>query len=154
VHNDIKPANMVLAADGKVKLIDLGLVSYTDEDVNHKFGSSVFGTAVFLSPERLNGAHPSPTDDTYALGISLYYAVTGRYPYNDERSDVPNDYFGSVQKDIQENEAQGKTPTLPSEILKKQGIILPSDIAGKLDLTLLAAIDPKLESRLNSDEAL
>jgi hypothetical protein len=69
VHGDVEPGNLVLEPSGRVRILDLGPAS------------GPFGTPAFLAPERARGAPPDERGDLYALGLVLYFAVTGEVPY-------------------------------------------------------------------------
>lgn len=77
LHRDVKPANIQLCADGRVVLLDFGLAA---PPVPVEQAALVVGTLPYLAPEVLAGAPHSPASDLYALGMSLYAALTGRVP--------------------------------------------------------------------------
>lgn len=82
VHGDLKPANILVAADGRVVLADFGLGTETGSDKLELSleDVSVPGTPAYISPERREGAPPHPSDDMYALGVVLYEMLTGTRP--------------------------------------------------------------------------
>ena len=83
VHRDIKPENLLLTADGTVKLCDFGLAKSTAsmEQSLTQPGLAV-GTPYFMSPEQVRGdPDVDIRADLYSLGATLYYLVTGRYPF-------------------------------------------------------------------------
>lgn len=81
VHGDLKPANMLVDAQGAVKLCDFGL-SRRDERADDGGSADRRGTAAYSAPELFDGRHPrSPEADQYALGISLFQMVTGKLPF-------------------------------------------------------------------------
>ena len=85
VHRDIKPGNILVTPDAVVKLIDLGLAWYLEADIHAaKQGDrlKIVGTADYLAPETIRDpGRIVPVSDVYALGCTLYYAVTGKVPY-------------------------------------------------------------------------
>jgi serine/threonine-protein kinase len=79
VHRDIKPANVLMTPDGKAKLADFGLVRRV-EDLT--LGCApLAGTPSFMAPELFQGTPAGPGSDIYALGVLLYYTITGRLPF-------------------------------------------------------------------------
>lgn len=80
VHRDIKPQNILLTPDGRVRLTDFGIVRVADSDALTHSGI-VLGTADYLSPEQARGDPLGPTSDVYSLGIVLYEMLTGVPPF-------------------------------------------------------------------------
>jgi serine/threonine-protein kinase len=87
LHRDVKPANIMLTRDGKVKLTDLGLAKIeNDPQESHltEVGKSV-GTPYYMSPEQARrGRTADARSDIYALGATLFYMLTGRPPFDGE----------------------------------------------------------------------
>jgi len=73
VHRDIKPDNILVAASGRVTILDFGVLA--ELDASH---TEIAGTVGFIAPEHLRGEAPSPASDVYALGATLYLIVAGR----------------------------------------------------------------------------
>ena len=80
VHRDVKPANILFAADGTAKVADFGIAKST-EGLDHTATGQVIGTAAYLAPERLEGKPAVPQSDLYAVGVVLYEALAGRKPF-------------------------------------------------------------------------
>ena len=80
VHRDVKPANVMLTPDGRVKLMDLGIARGIDEDSITR-ASSILGTAGYISPEQARGEPVDHRSDIYSLGCVLYEMLTGRQPF-------------------------------------------------------------------------
>jgi len=83
VHRDIKPGNVFLTRDGKVKLLDFGLVQSEPEKVTAEDAESlkVTGTVEYMAPEQAAGEPVDHRADLYAVGAVLYELVTGRLPH-------------------------------------------------------------------------
>ena len=81
LHRDIKPENLLWSEDGELRVLDLGLAYCPglSRDEEH----SVPGTPSYIAPEAFAGASPSAQQDLYAAGVSLYYLLTGHYPYGE-----------------------------------------------------------------------
>jgi tRNA A-37 threonylcarbamoyl transferase component Bud32/flagellar motility protein MotE (MotC chaperone) len=82
-HRDVKPANIVVGPDGSVHLVDFGIARILGEDTLTA-ESKVLGTLEFLAPELLNGRSAGAATDLWALGVTLYYALTGKAPFRAE----------------------------------------------------------------------
>ena len=79
-HRDVKPGNVLIADDGRVKLTDFG-VSRAVDDVQLTRTGLIAGTPAFLSPEVARGLNPTAASDVFALGATLYAAVEGTPPF-------------------------------------------------------------------------
>jgi serine/threonine protein kinase len=80
IHRDIKPQNILLGADGSVKLADFGIV-HIPRAQRFTTGGMVLGTADYISPEQAQGLELTPTTDIYSLGVVLYEMLTGALPF-------------------------------------------------------------------------
>jgi len=83
VHRDIKPGNLLITPDGRVKITDFGIARIADQ-VPLTATGQVMGTVQYLSPEQASGRSASPTTDIYSLGIVAYEALAGRRPFTGE----------------------------------------------------------------------
>ncbi len=83
VHRDVKPGNLMVRPDGKVKLTDFGIAQAVD-DPRLTTSGSLIGSPAYMSPERIHGHEAGPASDLWALGATLCYAVEGWSPF--ERS--------------------------------------------------------------------
>lgn len=82
VHRDVKPANLLVGDDGTVKITDFG-ISRATGDVTVTATGFLAGTPAYLAPEVARGEQPIPSSDVFALGSTLYHAITGRPPFGD-----------------------------------------------------------------------
>ncbi len=83
VHRDIKPGNLLVTPDGRVKITDFGIARITDQ-VPLTATGQVMGTVQYLSPEQASGQPASPATDVYSLGIVAYEALAGHRPFTGE----------------------------------------------------------------------
>ncbi|MFI6822768.1 serine/threonine-protein kinase [Micromonospora sp. NPDC050187] len=87
LHRDIKPANVLVSGSGRAYLVDFGLVRLRSTSGTAR----VYGTAPFMAPESLARGEYTPATDRYALGATVYHAVTGEMP-------VPGDIDGMTRQ--------------------------------------------------------
>ncbi|WP_024695358.1 bifunctional protein-serine/threonine kinase/phosphatase [Pseudomonas syringae] len=121
VHRDIKPENLLLAHDDEVRLLDFGLAFCPGLSAAN--ADDLPGTPSYIAPEAFSGAEPDPQQDLYAVGVTLYYLLTGQYPYGEieafqhrrfgtpisasrYRPDLPLWLSQSLDKAVQANPAQ------------------------------------------------
>ena len=81
MHRDIKPANLHLDAEGKLRILDLGVARCPTLDVREAHAQP--GTPSFMAPELFSGAEASVQTDLYAVGATFYHLLTRRYPYGE-----------------------------------------------------------------------
>ena len=79
-HRDIKPENLLYSVDGQLCLLDFGIATLAGDD---GFNEPLAGTPSFLAPELYQGAEFTHRCDAYAAAVTLYLALTGRYPYGE-----------------------------------------------------------------------
>jgi len=121
LHRDIKPENLLLGDDGELRLLDFGLAYCPglSEDQAHLLP----GTPSYIAPEAFNGVAPTPRQDLYAVGVTLYHLLTGHFPYGEieafqrprfttpvsasrYRPDLPDWLEQSLERAIQADPAQ------------------------------------------------
>ena len=81
LHRDIKPPNVLVRPDGRVVILDFGLMSDTLPNPAAA-DDRMAGTPAYLAPEQHAGADASEASDWYAVGVTLYEALTGRLPFD------------------------------------------------------------------------
>ncbi len=108
VHRDIKPGNILITSEGRVKVTDFGIVAIQNESSDITKTGSVLGTATYISPEQARGESVSTQSDLYSLGIVLYELLVGKPPFEGDSpvgiatkhlTDKPEKLTG-VRKDI------------------------------------------------------
>jgi len=81
-HCDLKPQNVMLASDGRVKVTDFGIArAYTATLNTGERNDVVWGTPQYFAPEQASGGQPTPASDVYSIGVMLYEMLAGRLPF-------------------------------------------------------------------------
>ena len=80
VHRDVKPGNVLVTADGRVKLADFGLATVLDPDRDATRTAAVVGTVAYMSPEQASGTEVGPASDVYSFGVLAYELLAGGRP--------------------------------------------------------------------------
>lgn len=96
IHRDIKPSNILITADMQPKIVDFGIAKKVDKDRNSTKTTELAGTAYFIAPEQALGRDLDTRADLYSVGASLYYVLTGQFPYNGKNT------IDIIQKHINE----------------------------------------------------
>lgn len=94
IHRDIKPQNIIISKEGKVKVTDFGIAKAA---TSNTITSNVMGSVHYTSPEQARGGYSDEKSDIYSLGITLFEMLTGRVPFNGETT------VAIAIKHIQEN---------------------------------------------------
>src|SRR5437764_11323873 len=132
VHRDIKPHNIVVGGDGRLKVTDFGIARSGASQMTE--AGSIVGTAQYLSPEQARGAPVDPRSDLYSLGIVLYEMLTGLVPFT---GDTPVEIAMKHLSEI---------PEPPSELREE----VPHD----LDAVVMRALAKEPEQRYGSAEEM
>ncbi|MDF2944379.1 MAG: hypothetical protein K0S01_3237 [Herbinix sp.] len=78
IHRDIKPQNIIISRDGKVKVTDFGIAKATNSNT---ITSNAMGSVHYLSPEQARGGYSDEKSDIYSLGVTLYEMLSGKVPF-------------------------------------------------------------------------
>ena len=132
VHRDIKPHNIIVGGDGRLKVTDFGIARSGTSQMTE--AGSIVGTAQYLSPEQARGAPVDPRSDLYSLGIVLYEMLTGEVPFS---GDTPVEI---AMKHL------SQVPVPPSE--------LRADVPHDLDAVVLRALAKDPDQRYGSAEEM
>jgi serine/threonine-protein kinase len=97
IHRDIKPQNMVVEADGTVKVMDFGIARLQTRSDGHTQAGMVVGTPEYMSPEQLRGDELDGRSDLYSAGVVLYESLTGKLPLT---ADTPASLIGKVLTEV------------------------------------------------------
>ena len=105
IHRDIKPSNVMIQSDNTIKLIDFGIAKHLhkNQTLLTQDGSKL-GTTIFMSPQQVKGKILDRRTDIYSIGASLFYILTGQYPYDKNKSEyeiynkIVNESFPDPQK--------------------------------------------------------
>ncbi len=104
VHRDVKPANILLSTEGRVKVGDFG-VARLAEGSTGGFGTSIVGTPRYMAPEQGRGLPTTPATDIYSVGIVLYEMLAGRAPFD-----------GGTAVELALHHLNDPPPPLPAEV--------------------------------------
>ena len=132
VHRDIKPHNVAVAPDGRIKVMDFGIARAGTSQMTET--GSIIGTAQYLSPEQAKGAPVGPASDIYSVGIVLYEMLTGSVPFT---GDTPLEIAMKHLSAIPEPPSEQR-PEVPHE----------------LDSIVLRALAKRPEDRYQAAEAM
>lgn len=83
IHRDIKPQNIIISRDGKVKVTDFGIAKAT---TSNTITSNAMGSVHYLSPEQARGGYSDEKSDIYSLGVTLYEMLSGRVPFSGDNT--------------------------------------------------------------------
>lgn len=114
IHRDIKPQNIIISKDGKVKVTDFGIAKAA---TSNTITSNVMGSVHYTSPEQARGGYSDEKSDIYSLGITIFEMLTGRVPFNGETT------VAIAIKHIQEELPSPKefVPEIPASV---EGIVM------------------------------
>jgi len=129
VHRDLKPSNILISHDGEVKVADFGIAKIQNSTKLTMEGTGA-GTPIIMSPEQIAGQPVTEKSDIFALGVLLYYLVTGRLPFDGE-------YIGEIIKKISHIE-----PEPPGHYNK--------ELNGDMEYVILKALEKNPDDRFKN----
>jgi serine/threonine protein kinase len=112
VHRDVKPGNVLRAADGTWKVADFGIAKVAEASSDLTVTGVMIGTPAYLAPERIEGAAATPASDLYATGVVLYEAITGRKAFVADNSIALVDQIRAGRAPVLRELAPDVDPTL------------------------------------------
>ena len=111
VHRDVKPANILIQADGQLLLTDFGLAQLADSGASITQHGDIVGTPSYMSPEQASGRETDPRSDIYSLGVVLYRCLTESLPFDGAISSILHRVINEPVKSL-----QFKNQSLPRDL--------------------------------------
>ena len=166
IHRDIKPQNIIISKEGKVKVTDFGIAKAA---TSNTITSNVMGSVHYTSPEQARGGYSDERSDIYSLGITLFEMLTGRLPFNGEttvaiaikhiQEDMPSprEYISEIPVSVEkivckccQKSPDRRYQSMPELIVDlKQSLINPDQ-----DFVKMIAPDEEAVTRNVSDEEM
>ncbi|AXA96776.1 serine/threonine-protein kinase [Microbacterium sp. PM5] len=161
VHRDVKPGNLLITPDGRVKITDFGIARIADQ-VPLTATGQVMGTVQYLSPEQASGHAASPATDIYSLGIVAYECLAGKRPFTGESqvaiamaqiNDTPPPLAATIAEPVRNfvmsmiAKKPEDRPATASAVARAATALRRGDVAGA------AAIVPAIAGGMAMDEA-
>lgn len=163
IHRDIKPQNIIISKEGKVKVTDFGIAKAA---TSNTITSNVMGSVHYTSPEQARGGYSDEKSDIYSLGITMFEMLTGRVPFNGETTVAiaikhiqeempsPRDYVSEIPISVEQIVCKccQKSPdrryqSMPELIIDlKQSLINPDE-----DFVKLVDPDEEASTRMITD---
>lgn len=138
VHRDVKPANLLIEADGRVKLTDFGVARIQDSGEATRTQGTMVGTLKYMSPEQVQGLPIDARADLFAVGVVLYQLLTGKRPFDGDTD------FAIIQQIV------NHVPAAPSTF----NTLLPQAIDAVMARALAKKRDERFATALEFSQAL
>jgi hypothetical protein len=140
IHRDVKPGNVFISRNGRVKVFDFGL-AYASESVHLTTTDAVLGTPLFMSPEQAKGEKEKDLRmEVLSVGVLLYRLIAGKYPFVGNK--VPSVLYAIIH--TKEQDIQSLDPSLPDDLAENIRLCLEKDKENRL-----GSLDPLIESLEN-----
>src|SRR4051794_7295087 len=144
VHRDVKPANVLLGRDGRIKLADLGIATAV-EGTRITMSGTVLGTAAYMAPEQLEGHKPGPASDIYSLAVLAWEALSGERAY-EGRSPIEIATRKATEPPPSLAAVRPETPPAPVAVLERamgpDPAVRPQSATAFVDELEQALVDP------------
>ncbi|MBQ6735086.1 MAG: Stk1 family PASTA domain-containing Ser/Thr kinase [Lachnospiraceae bacterium] len=164
IHRDIKPQNIIISKDGKVKVTDFGIAKAA---TSNTITSNVMGSVHYTSPEQARGGYSDAMSDIYSLGITMFEMLTGRVPFNGDTTVAiaikhiqepivsPAQYVPDIPVSVEKivlkccQKSPDRRYQTASDLIAdlKRSLITPDE-----DFVLLADLDEERATRVVSEE--
>jgi len=133
MHRDVKPANILVADDESIFLVDFGIAKITG-DVSLTSTRTVMGTAEFLAPERIRGEEAGPAADLWSLGVTLFCALEGYSPFLRNEGSCPEATMWAILRE------DPPAPVRPGRLADAVLRLLDKDPTTRADASELADV--------------
>jgi eukaryotic-like serine/threonine-protein kinase len=141
VHRDVKPSNIILQPNGKIKITDFGIAHFEDSsETLQTLEGEIMGTPAYMSPEQVMGKSVDGRTDIFSLGTVLYELITGRRPFGGEGKGIATVFNEIIHQEPQE-------PALASDLI-------PQELSMVIMKCLRKTIDERFQTGKELAEAL
>jgi len=143
VHRDLKPQNLLLDPDCRVKIADFGIARTLDDGTSLTLTGSVLGTAGYLAPEQAGGEQVTAAADIYGLGVTLHQLATGTMPGPEASQPLPDPLRGVVARCLDPDPARRPTAEALSAMLDEPATLVATPAATAATLVATPRVPPR-----------